>query len=322
MKTRNIIKVAGLFLCLAILGSCKPEVETIFNMFDDVKVTFHGDDPLSVTDYKLVNDGDSAYIDYTVTSDKEDMYSITEERVSAVLNGTEQRIEIQLGEQNRRSYTGRFKLKMQRDGKSSFRVFARNRLGHYIGDGYKKVTIEGKPSYRVYATRRIFSPDTISKVMPAFISLSSGETFNYTEGGQNTDKIDLGMWRRVTVDAQNRIFITYNYYSLTAVNRPWTVYDISGWANPRATQFSNPVKGAASIFTNELVSGSLIETRAKAAGLAIRATNISVPGDGLSGGNVVYFLTPEGKYGAMLVNQVTEDLDKRPYLSVSVKIQN
>lgn len=307
---------------MALLGGCKPEAENIYNMFDEVHVTFHGDHPLSVTDYKLVNDGDSAYVDYTISSDNEDMYSIVEERVGTA-NGSEARLEMQIGEQFRRSYTGRIKLKMERDGKNSFRVFARDRVGTYMGDGYKKVTIEGAPSFMVYQTRRVFAPDTLDKVRPAFFSLATGESFSYTDGSQHTDKIDLGIWRRVLINEQTKVqTITYNYYSLTAPSIPWTIYDISGWTNKRATQFSNPVKGATNIFIQQLSSGSIIETRAKAAGLAVRATNYSATADGLAAGNVVYFLTPEGKYGAMLVNQVTEDLDKRPYLSVSVKIQN
>lgn len=322
MKKKNIKSIFVLSLVIGLLGSCKPEAENVMNMFDDVKVTFHGDHPLSVTDYKLVNDGDSVYIDYTIASQKEDMFSIMEERVAVDAGTSPRRVEIVLSEQNRKSYTGRIKLKMQRDGKSTFRVYARDRVGDYIGDGYKKVTIEGRPSFMVYATRRIYAPDTTAKVLPAYFSLSTGASFNYMDGSANTDKIDFGIWRHVRIDAEQRVFITYNYYSLTAPSIPWNIYDMSGWSNKRATQFSTPVKSHTDPFIRTLTSGSLIEEAAKSRGLAVRATNYTTPADGLAPGNVVYFMTPEGKYGAFIVNQVTEDLDKRPFLSVTVKIQN
>ncbi|RZK37856.1 MAG: hypothetical protein EOO90_24100 [Pedobacter sp.] len=80
MKTKNIQKVLLATLAIFSFASCKKESQNIFNMFNDVTVTYNASSPLSVVDYKNVNDGDSVYVDFTINSAKEDMYSYTVER--------------------------------------------------------------------------------------------------------------------------------------------------------------------------------------------------------------------------------------------------
>lgn len=320
MKKMNINKLLYIGCLLTCLTGCKVESENIFTMFDGVKVTFHGEHPFSVTDYKLVNDGDSVYIDYTITSADEEMYSIVEERADGRSGNFPERIETFLPDENRREYSNTLKYKMQRDGKTTYRIFAKNRVGHYIGDGYTKVTVEVPASYMVYGNRRIYAPDSVAKVMPSFFSLTKGEGYSYSSGRENADKIDFGIWRKVIVDDQDREFITYNYYALDASPSPFPIYDVSDW-NKRATRFSAPIKNGTNEFLFDLTSASTIEERATSRNLNVTSTDYSVPADGLAPGNLIYFVTPEEKYGAFLVNQVTQDLERRPFISVSVKIQ-
>ena len=141
MKIKNIKKLFLAGLGIILLGSCAKKSDNIFNMFDDVTVTYNNRSPLAVTDYKLVNDGDSVYVDYTINSAAEDMYSITVERSAGAQSGIERTITRITDDSRRRSYSDVIKLKMNRDGQTSYRVYALNQKGTYIGDGYKKVTI-------------------------------------------------------------------------------------------------------------------------------------------------------------------------------------
>lgn len=320
MKKININKFVYIGVLLTCLTGCKVESENVFTMFDGVKVAFHGDHPFSVTDYKLVNDGDSIYIDYTISSADEDMYSVVEERADGRNSNTPERTETFLSDEHRRSYSNTLKYKVQRDGKTSYRIFAKNRVGHYIGDGYTKVTVEVPASYMVYGNRRIYAPDSTVMIMPSFFSLTTGEAYSYSSGRENAGNIDFGIWRKVVTDNQGREFITYNYYALDASPNPFPIYDVSDW-NKRETRFSTPIRNGTNEFLFNLTSASTIEERATSRNLNVTSTDYSTPADGLAPGNLIYFVTPDGKYGAFLVNQVTQDLERKPFISVSVKIQ-
>jgi hypothetical protein len=320
MKIKNIQKILLTAAGIVLLSSCAKKSENIFNMFDDVSVTFNNRSPLAVTDYKLVNDGDSVYVDYTINSAAEDMYSVTVERSAGAQSGIERTVTQISDNTRRRSYTDVLKLKMNRDGKTSYRIYAANQKGTYIGDGYKKVTIEVNPSYMVYANRTIYLPDTVGKVLPSFFSLSDATTYSYSNGQANAAKIDFGVWRRSDGNATNPQFV-YNLYSISTPTNPFPVYDVSAWNPKRATRFSAPVTSQTNIFLYNAVSGSTIADLAKARTINLAATAATSATAGLSAGNAVFFLTPEGKYGMLLVNNISFDLDRRPFLNVSVKIQ-
>ncbi|WP_345954295.1 hypothetical protein [Mucilaginibacter sp. PAMB04168] len=293
-------------------------------MFDDVTVTFNNRSPLAVTDYKLVNDGDSVYVDYTINSAAQDMYSITVERSAGSQNGIERTVINVTDNARRRSYSDVLKLKMQRDGKTSYRIYAMNQKGTYIGDGYKKVTIEVNPSYMIYANRNIYLPDTAAKVLPAYFSLSDATSYSYTNGQANSAKIDFGIWRRPNPSTTPQDVATnpyvYNLYSISAPTNPFPLYDVSAWTK-RATKFSAPQTSQTNTFLYNAVSASTIDALAKARNPGLTAINATNFATGLSPGCTICFLTPEGKYGIMLVNAITSDYERRPYINVSVKIQ-
>ena len=297
--------------------SCKKESENIFNMFTDVSVTYNGDHPLSVTDYKLVNDGDSVYIDYTIISAKEDMYFIVVEK-SEGSKQEQQRSSISITDDSqRRTYSGRVKLKMLRDGKTSYRVYPMNKQNYFMGDGGKSVTIEVRPSYINIVNRRLFAPDTTTRVAPCYFSIKRGESFSYSNGKENSADIDFGLYRTWRVDqSTNKTIFTYNIYALNASPNPLGIYDINSWQK-RAILFRAPVSGGTSVFTNTLSSSLSIEAEAKKTG----SFNLKQTSAALDGGFLIYFLTPEGKYGAIHVNAVTKDLNEKPYLDISVKVQ-
>ncbi|MCD0489341.1 hypothetical protein LPB86_13955 [Pedobacter sp. MC2016-14] len=326
MKNKNFQKLLFGAICILSFSSCKKDTENIFTMFDDVTVTYNNSDPRCVTDYKLVNDGEEVWIDYTINSASEDMYSIiVEKSAGAAQNGTYERTTVVISDNNRRrSYSDIIKFTMSRDGKTSYRICALNKKGTFIGDGYKKVTIEQNPSYTIIANKNIYLPDTVAKVLPSFFSLRDGTTYSYTNGAANASNIDFGIWRRPNTnsDAITNPYI-YNLYSISTPTSPFAnIYDISAWIPKRATLFSTPVTSQSNIFVYTAVSSSTIGTLARARTINLTATASTTFAAGLAAGNAIFFLTPEGKYGMMLINAVTTDYDRKPYINVSVKVQN
>lgn len=328
MKTRYINKLL-IGLCLILFASCKKESANIFNMFEDVTVTFNNSDPRCVTDYKVINDKEEVWIDFTINSAKEDMYSYVFEVSAGTVQATRYTIAITDPTQ-RRSFSAVIKLPNTtafpaaalRDGKQSYRICALNEKGVFIGDGYKKVTVDVNPSFMIYANRDIYLPDTVAKSLPSFLSLTDATGFSYTNASANAGKIDFGIYRKSGSNStvQTPTWVV-NLYSPSVATNPLTVYDISGFSPKRTTKFSQPVTGQANAFLTTAISGSSIETLAKARAITFNETTQALPANGLAAGNAVFFLTPEGKYGMLYINVVTSDLLKRPYINVSIKVQ-
>lgn len=327
MKTKYIHQLF-IALCVIVFASCKKESANIFNMFEDVTVTFNNSDPRCVTDYKLINDKEEVWIDFTISSAKEDMYSYIFEVSAGTAQATRYTVNITDPAQ-RRSFSSIIKLPNSafpaaalRDGKQSYRICALNEKGVYIGDGYKKVTVEVNPSFMIYANRDIYLPDTVAKILPSFFSVTDATTFSYTNAATNAGKIDFGIYRKPGANStvQTPTWVV-NLYSPSVATNPLTVYDISGFSPKRTTKFSQPVTGQANAFLTTAISGSSIETLAKARAITFNETTQTTPANGLAAGNAVFFLTPEGKYGMLYINAVTSDLQKRPFINVSIKVQ-
>jgi hypothetical protein len=311
MKILNFRLLFFAALFAITFNSCKHESENIFNMFDDVKVTYHGDHPFSVTDYKEVNDGDSVYIDYTITSAKKDMYRVDIHEAGVNTSGTR----INIGNSERRSYSGVLKLKVDKKvGKTTYRVYALDKDGVFIGDGYKSVTINVLPNYTHLPNRRLYLPDTTAKVLPSYYSISTGKTYSYTTGKDFSSSIDFGVYRRQVTTGTTTSYI-YNIYSLSATPLPLTVYNIADWAK-RNTLFSQPTNNNQTSAFNNVLTGQQLVTEAKK-----RTINLTQTTNGFILGSIVSFLTPEGKYGVFLVNAITQDSFGNPILDISVKVE-
>lgn len=322
MKNQKIQKFILLVIGTVLFASCAKESENIFTMFKDVTITFNNSDPRCVTDYKVINDKDEVWIDFTLKSESKDMFAYRIETSA----GTQEPVlapAVNIPEGQRRNFSFIYKVPAAtlRDGKMTFRILAVNDKGIFIGDGGKKVTVEQNPSYMIFANRDIYLPDTVAKVMPSFFSLTDGSTYNYTNGAANTAKIDFGIYRTLYKDAQGNTLYAINLYNTTAPATVFPIYDVSTWQPKRATKFSAPITSQGTPFTNAAISGSSIETLAKARTINLNNTVGTTAANGLAAGSAVFFLTPEGKYGMMLINQVTADLEKRPYINVSVKVQ-
>lgn len=310
--------------CLFLLGSilsftsCEREAENIFNMFEGVKVTFHDGGPYSVVENTVLNDGDSVRIYFTIASEHEDMFKVVVD--SSTINGQPGERTILTKESERRSYSGVIKHKMKRDGKMTFRFFALNRLDNYIGDGYTSITVEGRPSYVHLPRRRLYDPEVGNAEKPSFYSIGEGVAYSYEEAQAHADKIDFAVYTIPDERQQHLDRLAYNFYSLDVEENPVPEFDISGWEK-RATLFSAPIGGGRSTFEQVLISASAIEEEAKKRQINLKEIKTSEWDKALGPDNLVYFLTPEGKYGAIFVHQNTKDRDSKEYVSISTKMQ-
>lgn len=322
MTTRKIIAFLTV-LALATLASCSVESENIFNMFEDVKITYHNDSDYAVTDYRKYNDGDSVHISFTITSASKDMMKLVVDSTIGT-GGANGKREFTLKESERRSYSGRLRFKIRRDGRATFRIYALDDKNVYMGDGYKSVTIEGAPSYTLLADRKVYKPNPDKPELPTFYAIRQGKPYTYAEGLANSANIDFGIYTQIDQTQTNLGRIVFNLYSIATETNPYPAFDISNWEK-RRTLFSAPIRnaGAASgIFNATLVSSSRIEEEARKQTINLTRTNFTEYATALNAGTMLYFLTPEGKYGAILINQSTVDAAANDYLSISTKIQN
>ncbi|WP_257668603.1 hypothetical protein [Parapedobacter tibetensis] len=319
MKKINIKRILPFFCALLAFSTCKVESDSIFTMFDDVKVTFHNHSQYAIVEDAVVNDGDSVHIYFTITSAHEDMMAIVVDSTNGT--GTYSQREILTTESERRSYSGVRKFKMQRDGKMTFRFYAKNDKNVYIGDGYTSITVDGAPSYTLFADRKLYAP-VEGEDSPSFLSFSTGQTYSYNEAAAFSDQIDFGIDTIFDNRPQYSTFLVYNLYALTVDEYPVPYYDVSGWTK-RETKFSAPItaSNAYTTFTRTLVSSSRIGEQASNQAINREQTDGIQYTQGLAAASMMYFQTPEGKYGAMYVNQATRDQQGRHYVSVDIKIQ-
>jgi len=312
-------------------SACKKEGENIFNMFTDVEVTLHDTNPLSITGYKQVNDGDSVYIDYTITSKSQDMYAACLLEV-----GTSSPTKTILNDSQRRSYSGVIKMKATKAGKTSYRIYPLDKVGVYLGDGGKTVTIDVLPNISYYNERFVRLPDSVTKEGQCYVSLSTGELFSYNQvmaNPQLSGKIDFGIYRKFTPEvknAQGQITSAANYrfylYSLSQNPLPFTHFDISTWTK-RATVFGARLTTGSTEFP-KYTSGSTIEAVASKATinqLGPIEIALILPNGGTTpapaSNSMVYFKTPEGKYGVLYLSSIGSNYKTGQYLVFQMKSQ-
>ena len=313
------------------LSACKKEGENIFNMFTDVEVTFHDTHPFSITGYKQVNDGDSVIIDYTITSKDKDMYAACFLEV-----GTSSPIKTVLNDSQRKSYSGVIKMKATKAGKTSYRIYPLDKVGVYLGDGGKMITIDVLPNVSYFNQRFVRVPDSLTKEGECYVSLSTGELFTYNQvmaNPQLSAKIDFGIYRAynpVVRNAQGNITTNANYkyylYSLSKSPLPFNHFDISSWTK-RGTLFSSRLSTGSTLFP-KFVSGSTIQDAASAATInqlgpveiAVQVINATSNPSPVSN-SMLYFKTPEGKYGVLYLSSVGANYKTGTYLVFQIKMQ-
>lgn len=317
-------------LTTLVLLSCKKEGENIFNMFNDVEITLHDKDKTSITGYKEVMDGDSVTIDFTVTSKKE-MYAFC---LLEVGQATPVRTELKPTE--RTSYSGVFKMKVTKSGKTSYRIYPLDRMGFYMGDGGILITIDVVTNISFFNERILRPGDALNKTKPCFMSLATGELFSYDDIAANTSlssKIDFGVYSVFVPEvpatgstAAVPEYYRYYLYSLSKTPSPFPAYDLSGWSK-RTTVFSNRLTTGSTDF-DKVTGGSTLATLAAKVTIdqsgPIEIAN-SAPSAGAPvaaiGNSYLYFKTPEGKYGALYMSSAGNNYQTGRYLTFQIKVQ-
>lgn len=316
MKNKyNILSIVLSILATAGLLSCKKTAPNIFNMFD-VTLELHQNSPFSLSENQTLNEGDSIYFDFTINSPTKEMYQVAIFQIGAALPN----LRITLEEANKHSYTGIIKgivgsnsFGNLKDGANTFRIWAYDRQGIYLGDGYKTITVNVNNKIRHIVNKKVYFPDIDSANGSAssYLSLSTGETFNFQTGAANSDKIDLGIYRVGGTGSSNTAL---RFYSLSASPLPFTAFNISSWTK-RATLFANPQNGQNSNFLRSYTTGATLNNYVKG-----RKPNLTATSSNIGVNQVVPFVTPEGKYGLILVNQISPS-GTNPFIDVSIKYE-
>nr|WP_294903587.1 hypothetical protein [uncultured Lacibacter sp.] len=298
--------------------SCKKEVPSIFNMFD-VTLDLNKNSPYSVVENQTVEEGDSLYFDFTIKSPTKDMYQVAIFQVGSALPF----LRINLSKDERRSYTGVLKTAANangtpnfKDGANTFRIWAYDQQGVYLGDGYKTITVNVTPKYVHIPNRIVYFPDVDSANGSAnsYLSLMDGKTYNYQTGAASSASIDLAIFRNITVSGGVTSY-GLRLYSLSASPLPYNAFNISSWTK-RVTKFAAPHTNQATQFVrSQLTSGAAI--KAYAVGRNPNQTSIT---SNIAINSVIAFVTPEGKYGAILINNI-ENNGPKPFIDVSIKYE-
>ncbi|GAB3018209.1 hypothetical protein GCM10027051_24110 [Niabella terrae] len=297
-----------------------PDVPNIFNMFN-VKLDLHGTQPYSVGEDGLITIGtnDSALVEYTIESPDQDMYQVALYKTGGGL--PQVRIPITEG-MDRRSYTGSFVFYGQDLGAgstTSYRIWAYDVNGVYLGDGYKRITINVLSDIKYFTNRKVFSPDSATGELPCYVSLSDGALYSYKTGSANAKDIDFGIFQRWdTTWSDDNYSVKRNYYlySLSADPLPFTHYDIGSWTR-RGTLFSDANKGNANDFKKKFTTSAKIEKEATKK--PIELTMVPTP---LASNQFIYFKTPEGKYGVLFIQAQNSDYKLDTYFQMVWRIQD
>ncbi|MBW4891880.1 hypothetical protein KXQ82_19305 [Mucilaginibacter sp. HMF5004] len=336
-KNISLIIIIGFAI---VFGSCKKEGPNIFNMFTDVKVEFSNADPRNIVDYKQVKVGDEVWIDYTITSDKDDMYGVY---LLEVGNSTPV-LKTVLDPTMRRVATGHIVLNPARTGLISYRIYPVDKIGVYMGDGYKKLTIEVINDLSFVTERYAEIPNPYIKIdsltgnynyvypisipnyaatAQSFFSLTDAQAYSYTDGAANSAKIDLGIYYKPTVtrtvNATTGVVTITNvahYYFYSPGVSPSPVpptlgFNFSGWT-AKGTTFS-------AAQANTVFTGFKTGQQVAAAGAKV-AVNLTNPE--FVAGSAYYFKTTDGKYGIIWVHDNGFDRTRdRPYANFWIKMQ-
>lgn len=323
------ISLVLLLAVATVVTSCKKTAPNIFNMFD-VTLELHKNSPYSLTENQTLNEGDSIYFDFTITSPNSDMYQVALFQLGSSLPN----FRITLDPSNYRSYTGVIKgivgangaitttvipgsnggsIGNLKDGANTFRIWAYDKQGIYMGDGYKTITINVNNKITHIVNRKVYFPDIDSATgsANAYLSLATGETFNYQTGAANSDKIDLGIYRVGGTGSSNSAL---RFYSLSASPLPFTPFDLSSWTK-RTTKFANPQTGQNSNFLRTYYTAAALNAYVKG-----RNPNLTATTSNAAVNSVIPFLTPEGKYGLILINQISPG-GENPFIDVSIKYE-
>lgn len=325
-----------------IFGSCKKEGPNIFNMFGGLQIEFHTTDPKDVKEgEQTVNVSDQLQIDYTVTSADADMYGLV-----LIETGANTGTKIAVGPTERRVKSGIQALPaISRTGPISYRLYATDKTGTYIGDGYKEITLNVVNDFTFVTERFVSIPNTTIKIdtnktilansvvsyplvdatKASFFSIANATAYNFKDAAANSANIDFGTYLKVlltytadstdpTNKAKGTITPVVHFYGyspgVTPSPLPFPDFTFTGWT-PKGTLFS--AAQANTVFTAIKTGKQISDAAAK---IAVTLTNPE-----FVSGSCYYFKTTDGKYGMIYPHDIGSDRLHPLYINFWIKMQ-
>lgn len=268
-----------------------------------VTVNFNAGNAKNLTGNVAINPKDSIILDFTIASNTEEMAVVEIQKNGAKIDT------FNVSGINKMTFSG--VKRYQSDsiaGDYSYRVFARNKKGIYIGDGNKSIKVTINPDFKYWSYKTLAVPDSVAKSNKSFFVSSTGDVLSYVQGGSNSALVDFGYFFDTTTVGAPK----HTIYALSA--NKFAPHDLSTWTK-NATVF----KKATSPAFSTLTSGAAL----RAAGLTNLASGATATANALASGNLVYFRTAAGKYGCIQINFINDfgAMQNQTYINVDVKIQ-
>lgn len=333
---RKYITLFGVIAAIALMfTNCKKTTDPIDA--NVITVTFIKAGPKFVTDSITVNPKDSIQFQYTITSPvpmstvalAKNQFSSNIPEIDAVKDS------VKTGDM--RTFTVTHKIVADSiSGVYNYNVVARDVNGIYVGSS-KVIIVTVKPDFYYYTNRQMFVPDTTAKTNPCYYSSSANTSFSYTSAGvANSSKIDFGFFFNTdsvyTIKGKPATGVVGpSIYALNLTPTPSQISfnDISTW-----TKNATILKVGSTPTFSSLTSGGAIKQGALT-NLKTGATNrlpvVTTTGSGvtrldaytpLSTGNVIWFLTADGRYGALTITYLRlAGASQISYMNFEVKVQ-
>jgi len=268
-----------------------------------VSVNFNTGNPKNLTGNISINPKDSVILDFTIASSIEEMAVIEIQKNGARIDT------FNVSGSNKMIFSG-IKRYMSDSiaGDYTYRIFARNKKGIYIGDGGKSIKVTINPDFIYWSNKSLAVPDSVAKTNKSFFVSTSGDVLSYVQGAANSALIDFGYFFDTTTVGAPR----HTIYALGA--NKFVPHNLTTWTR-NATVFKKASSPAFSTLTS---GGSL-----RAAGISNLASGATTTANALASGNLVYFRTAAGKYGCIQINFINDfgALQSQTYINIDVKVQ-
>lgn len=268
-----------------------------------VTVNFNSGNPKNLTGNIAINPKDSIILDFTIASSTEEMAVIEIQKNGARIDT------FKVSGANKMTFSG-VKRYMSDSiaGDYTYRVFARNNKGVFIGDGNKSIKVTINPDYLFWSFKTLAVPDSVVKSNKSFFASSTGEELSFLQGAAKSAQIDFGYFFDTTTVGAPK----HTIYALGA--NKFAPHNLTTWTR-NATVFKKVSSPAFSTLTS---GGSL-----RSAGILNLTSGTTTSATALAPGNLVYFRTAAGKFGCIQINFINDfgAIQSQSYISIDIKVQ-
>ena len=268
-----------------------------------VTVDYKGGNAKNLTGNVSLNPKDSIILDFTISSSTEEMAVIEIQKNGARIDT------FKVSGANKMTFSGvKRYLSDSIAGDYTYRVFARNSKGVFIGDGNKSIKVTINPDFLFWSFKTLAVPDSVVKSNKSFFASSTGEELSFLQGAAKSAQIDFGYFFDTTTVGAPK----HTIYALGA--NKFAPHNLTTWTR-NATVFKKVSSPAFSTLTS---GGSL-----RSAGILNLTSGTTTSATALAPGNLVYFRTAAGKFGCIQINFINDfgAIQSQSYISIDVKVQ-